>query len=55
MAGKGRRFTFHGAFGTAGRAESKARALKRRGAQAFVRKVKMKRRGTRHLVMVPRR
>ena len=55
MAGRGRRYTFHGAWGTESRAERKARELKRRHKSAFVRRVKMRRRGVRFLVMVPRR
>lgn len=50
MAGKGRKFTFHGAFGSKAKAEAKEKKLKR----AFIRRIKV-RGQTRFLVLQRRR
>jgi hypothetical protein len=47
MAKRGRRVSFHGAFGT----KAKAKAKERRTAHSYVRRVKMKGRGVRYLVL----
>lgn len=48
---RGRKVTFHGAFGTKSKAVKKERRLK----GGFIRKVRMKGRGTRYLVLTRRR
>lgn len=48
---KGRKVTFHGAFGTKAKALKKERRLK----GGFIKKIRMKGRGTRFVVMTRRR